>query len=139
MKTLLTTQAKRQYRAWLLPLTLFAGLWWLLTGGALESWLIGVGAVPLAAWLSVSLSAGATTGQHRPRISLIGVLRFIPYFFCAVLARRCGYGLASAATQIFHRTRFYRVPVAVFAARADPSDVFVCGQSAAGVPKRALR
>jgi multicomponent Na+:H+ antiporter subunit E len=36
---------------------LFAALWWLLLGGNRESWLIGVFAVPLAVWFSLTLFA----------------------------------------------------------------------------------
>jgi multicomponent Na+:H+ antiporter subunit E len=56
-------------------LVLFAGLWWVIAGGAAGSWLIGVPAVAAAAWASVWLARGP-----RVRPSLLGFLRFIPFF-----------------------------------------------------------
>lgn len=52
---------------------LFASIWWILTNGALDSWLIGVPAVLAATGVSlVMLPAGAW--------SLRRILRFIPFF-----------------------------------------------------------
>ena len=70
--------------SWLLRLGLFAGLWWLLTENVWISWVIGIIVVPLAAWLSLSLFArqlpGADDSTAQQRLSLSGLLLFIPYF-----------------------------------------------------------
>jgi multicomponent Na+:H+ antiporter subunit E len=64
------------HSAWQGPvrrITLFAVLWWILTGGAAASWLLGVPVVLVAAWLSRTLWAD-------PPLSLGGVARFVPWF-----------------------------------------------------------
>lgn len=53
--------------------TLFAVLWWILTGGAAASWLLGVPVILVAAWLSQTLWVD-------PPLSLGGVVRFVPWF-----------------------------------------------------------
>ena len=58
----------------LLPLT-FAGVWWLLTDGNPESWLVGMPAVLAASWMAQRLGTG-----ERWAISTWGVLRFFPLF-----------------------------------------------------------
>lgn len=50
-------------------------LWWVLTGGRASSWLIGVPTIALALWV---MEAAPQT--HPWRISIAGLLRFIPYF-----------------------------------------------------------
>jgi multicomponent Na+:H+ antiporter subunit E len=58
-----------------LALAAFAALWWLLSDGDANSWIIGVPAVVAAVW-----SASRTgTGDSR-MLSLTGLLRFIPFF-----------------------------------------------------------
>lgn len=59
----------------LLRLTLLAGLWWAIAGGASESWLVGVPAVLAAAW-----AAGRLRARPGPGLSLGGLLSFIPFF-----------------------------------------------------------
>ncbi|PCI10895.1 MAG: hypothetical protein COB71_06250 [Thiotrichales bacterium] len=54
---------------------LLAVLWWIVTGGVSESWLIGLPVVFIAAYLSLLLKPAQT-----PRVYLIPLLRFIPYF-----------------------------------------------------------
>lgn len=56
---------------WLTPGLSLAFLWWLFSGGAPGSWLIGLPTVVLALWLA---------HPGGPRISLFGVLRFLPFF-----------------------------------------------------------
>lgn len=53
----------------------FALLWWVLTSGDAGSWLIGVPAVLLATWFSVSLSATDSV-----RISPAGLARYLLFF-----------------------------------------------------------
>jgi multicomponent Na+:H+ antiporter subunit E len=53
----------------------FASLWWLLSGGAPGSWLIGIPAVLAAGWVARRLGIG-----ERWTISTPGVLRFLPLF-----------------------------------------------------------
>ena len=52
---------------------LFALLWWILTEGAMYSWLVGVPVVLFAALASGALLPGTSW-------SLPGILRFIPFF-----------------------------------------------------------
>ena len=54
---------------------IFASLWWLLTAGATSAWMLGVPAVAAAVWASKHL-----LGRTRISLSLLGLLRFIPYF-----------------------------------------------------------
>ncbi len=56
-------------------LGLFAFLWWAISGGAADSWLIGLPVVFVAAYLSVRLKA-----THTQRIHLIPLTKFIPFF-----------------------------------------------------------
>ena len=58
---------------WLRRLLMFTLLWWVLSGGAADSWIIGVPVIFIAAWLSVSL-------WGRRYLSFVGILRFIPWF-----------------------------------------------------------
>jgi multicomponent Na+:H+ antiporter subunit E len=51
----------------------FAAIWWLLTGGPAESWLLGAPAIALATWISLTLWSA-------PPLSLVGIARFLPYF-----------------------------------------------------------
>ncbi len=52
-----------------------AGLWWLLTGGAPASWVIGLPAVVAAAWVGGRLGGAAGAG-----LSPVGLLGFLPFF-----------------------------------------------------------
>jgi multicomponent Na+:H+ antiporter subunit E len=64
------------HSAWQGPMrriTLFTVLWWILTGGAATSWLLGVPVILVAAWLSRTLWVD-------PPLSLRGVARFVPWF-----------------------------------------------------------
>jgi multicomponent Na+:H+ antiporter subunit E len=61
------------WQGWVRRLVLFSVLWWILTGGAADSWLIGAPIVVLAAWLSLTLWAEAP-------LSPVGLLRFVPWF-----------------------------------------------------------
>jgi len=62
-----------QFRSGGLRAVLFALIWWALSGGVLNSWLIGMPVVMLATWVSVVLQPSYTW-------SLIGFVRFIPFF-----------------------------------------------------------
>jgi multicomponent Na+:H+ antiporter subunit E len=64
---------------WLRRVALFAVLWWILTGGAADSWLVGAPVVVVAAWLSLRL-------WSRPLLSPLGLLRFLPWFAWQSLA-----------------------------------------------------
>jgi multicomponent Na+:H+ antiporter subunit E len=61
------------WQRWARRIALFAVLWWILTDGAVGSWLIGAPVVMLAAWLSRTSWADAP-------LSLLGLARFVPYF-----------------------------------------------------------
>jgi len=67
------------WQGWLRRLVLFAVLWWILSGGDLAGWLVGVPFMVLATWLSLQLWTA-----HR--LSAVGVLRFIPWFAFQSLA-----------------------------------------------------
>ena len=60
-------------KGWLRAL-LFSMIWWVLTNGALNSWLIGAPVVLLATLVSVALLPPSNW-------SFIGTVRFIPFFF----------------------------------------------------------
>jgi len=57
---------------------LLAILWWVISGGASDSWLVGLPVVLIAAYLSLLLKA-----EQAQRIHLIPLLRFIPFFLYA--------------------------------------------------------
>jgi multicomponent Na+:H+ antiporter subunit E len=59
----------------LLSLMLAALLWWVLVGGELASWVVGVPVVAAAVWSAWRLHDG-----DAGHISLRGLLRFIPFF-----------------------------------------------------------
>ncbi len=56
-------------------LMLAALLWWVLVGGDTASWVVGVPVVAAAVW-----SAWRLRGGDAGRISLRGLLRFVPFF-----------------------------------------------------------
>jgi multicomponent Na+:H+ antiporter subunit E len=53
----------------------FAFLWWLMADGQLSSWIIGIPAIMFATWAFVRLNP-----QSGHYVSLVGLLRFIPFF-----------------------------------------------------------
>lgn len=67
----MTSQAARI----LTRMATFAVLWWIIVQGRADAWLIGLPAVAFAALASISLSP-----DSQPRLSLIGLLRFIILF-----------------------------------------------------------
>ena len=64
----------RGFRA-LLALIPIAALWWVIAGGAPASWIVGGPAVLAAAWAVGRLGTGAGI-----RLSMAGLLRFLPFF-----------------------------------------------------------
>jgi multicomponent Na+:H+ antiporter subunit E len=64
----------RGFRA-LLALIPLAALWWVIAGGVPASWIIGGPAVLAAAWAVGRLGTGAGV-----RLSMAGLLRFLPFF-----------------------------------------------------------
>jgi hypothetical protein len=56
----------------LVRVILIAGLWWVITEGRADAWLVGLPAVALATLASASLSAHAS-----PRVLLVGLLGFV--------------------------------------------------------------
>jgi len=58
-----------------IPVAAVAGLWWLLTDGDPASWLVGAPTVAAAAWVM-----HRTAVKAPGRISLLGSIRFLPYF-----------------------------------------------------------
>lgn len=59
--------------AWVRRILLFAALWWVLTGGVADSWLIGAPVVLACSWLSLLLWTDTP-------FSPIGLARFLPWF-----------------------------------------------------------
>lgn len=59
----------------LLALIPLAALWWVIAGGAPGSWIVGGPAVLAAAWAVGRLGTGAGV-----RLSMAGLLRFLPFF-----------------------------------------------------------
>lgn len=68
----LTTLVRRS----LLRFIIFALLWYVLAGSDKQSWLIGIPAVLLATFLSLQLASSSSP----LKISLYGLLHFIPFF-----------------------------------------------------------
>lgn len=73
------TTGRPGWQGWVRRIVLFAVLWWILTGGSIDSWLIGAPVALLAAWLSLALWADSP-------LSLLGVVRFLPWFAYQSLA-----------------------------------------------------
>lgn len=61
------------WQGWVRRLALFGGIWWILTGGVADSWVVGAPIVLVAAWMSRTLWAD-------PPLSLRGIARFVPFF-----------------------------------------------------------
>lgn len=61
------------WQGWVRRGFLFAALWWVLTDGAPDGWIIGIPVILLATWLSLKL-------WSKFPLSLPGVLRFVPWF-----------------------------------------------------------
>ncbi len=66
---------RRLVHRFLITLALAAGLWWVLAGGDVTSWKIGVPAAFAAAAISL-----LQPPPRRQRLRLRGTLRFIPYY-----------------------------------------------------------
>ena len=82
---------------------LLAGLWWIVTNGSVESWLIGLPALAGAVWASRRL--GTMSGV---RISLLGVVRFVPYFIWESLRGGTDVALRTLAPRVRVQPGFYR-------------------------------
>jgi multicomponent Na+:H+ antiporter subunit E len=61
-------------------LGLLSALWWALNLGELDSWIVGLPVVALAAWVATQL----TTALHW-RVQLRGLLQFLPFFLLTSL------------------------------------------------------
>jgi multicomponent Na+:H+ antiporter subunit E len=59
----------------LLPAVVLAALWWVVSGGAAASWVIGLPAVAAATW-----SFAAIRSRPGMSVSLVGLMRFVPFF-----------------------------------------------------------
>ena len=70
-------------------------LWWLLTGGAAGSWLLGVPVVAAATWSARRLRP-AGTGS----LSLAGILRFVPFFLAESVRGGVDVALRTLAPQM---------------------------------------
>ena len=95
---------------------LLAGLWWLLSGGTLSSWIIGIPAVLLAT-LALQRLRPASAGS----LSIIGLALFLPFF----VAQSLRGGLDVARRTLAPRMRV-QPGLAVFRSRLhhDPARVF---------------
>lgn len=72
-----TAQAKPSPADWLVRITGFGLVWWIITDADLGSWLIGIPAVLLASWASLALAPNAA---DRPRLRLARVPEFVAFF-----------------------------------------------------------
>jgi len=95
---------------------LVAGFWWLLSGGGLTSWLIGVPVVLAASW-SLQRLRSADAGS----ISMSGLLRFIPLFLWGSLRGGIDVGMRTLAPRmrirpgiIVYRTLLQSIAARVF-------------------------
>jgi len=91
----------------LISTAILAGLWWLITQGRADAWLIGPPAVAFASWASIHLG-----GNELPRLSLGGLVSFITLFLLEsvrggidVARRTLGPGLRIEPG--FHRYRLH--------------------------------
>jgi len=83
-------------------LTLLAVVWWTLSGGVFSSWLIGVPAIAAAAWVDSRLRNPAGT-----RISLSGLVRFVPFFLWHSLRGGIDVALRTLAPRMRIRPGFF--------------------------------
>ena len=60
----------------LLPAVVLSALWWVVSGGAAASWVIGLPAVAAATW-----SFAVMRSRPGMNVSLVGLTRFLPFFF----------------------------------------------------------
>jgi multicomponent Na+:H+ antiporter subunit E len=92
---------------------LLAGLWWILTNASVGSWLIGLPALAGATWASARL--GTMPGA---RISLLGLVRFVPYFLWESLRGGTDVALRTLAPRMRVRPGFYRYHTRLHASSA---------------------
>lgn len=95
------------FQTWLSRVIIFGLLWWLLTGGALNSWVIGLPVVLLAALVSVLMLPALSW-------SLSGLFRFALFFLWHSLrggidVARCAFHPDMPISPILHDFRF-RLP-----------------------------
>ncbi len=97
-----------------LTVIFLAGLWWLLTNGAMQSWLVGLPALACAVWTHRLLSKASDT-----RNSLIGLLLFVPYFLWESLRGGADVALRTLAPRLRIRPGFrrYRTGLKTLSAR----------------------
>ena len=76
-------------KGWLRAL-LFSMIWWVLTNGVMDSWLVGVSVVLIATRVSLALLPPSTW-------SFVGIVRFIPFFLWRSL-----YGGIDVAIRALH-------------------------------------
>ncbi len=95
---------------------LLAGLWWVLTNGSVASWLIGLPALASAAWAHRHLS-----GLSSPRISLIGLARFLPFFLWQSLRGGADVALRTLAPRMRIHPGFSRYRVGL---QTPPARIF---------------
>ena len=89
--------------AWRILLTLvpLVGLWWLLSDGAPDSWVIGLPAVAIAAWSAERLRSGNTR-----TVSVFALLYFLPLFLWESLRGGVDVALRTLAPQMRIRPGF---------------------------------
>jgi multicomponent Na+:H+ antiporter subunit E len=67
--------AAESFSRLLLPAVVLAALWWVISGGATASWVIGLPAVAAATW-----SFAVMRSRPGMSVSLVGLVRFLPFF-----------------------------------------------------------
>lgn len=108
-----------------IPALLYSGLWWVLAGGDPRSWVIGGPVVAAALWASHKLRRGT-----RPRLSLAGLLRFVPFFVWASLRGGADMALRILRPRMSIHPAFTRYPTRL----ATPSARFLYATCASLIP-----
>ncbi len=93
--------------------TVFSVLWWVITQGDIGSWLIGLPAVVGASWARIRIGSFAGT-----RISLLGLVRFVPYFLWESLRGGTDVALRTLAPRVRVKPGFYRYRTGLHASSA---------------------
>jgi len=98
---------------------IFALIWVALAGPDPDSWVIGVPAILAATWVSLALSDRKQPDRNRRALSILGLLRFLPFFLWESL--RGGVDVAARVLtprpRVDPGTRSYRMRLQSAAAR----------------------
>ena len=82
---------------------MLGAFWWIITDGSLTSWLVGVPALVSAVWVRSRLDNGASQ-----KLSLVGLVRFVPYFLYESLRGGATVAARALAPRVRIEPRFVR-------------------------------